>query len=65
MDGRERDKLPAKELSMEAEKNFIKEFEFEKRIEVIMSEYYNQFEERLTFDKYKQMISEYYSEVTE
>ena len=50
---------------MEAEKNFIKEFEFEKRIEVIMSEYYNQFNERLTFDKYKQMISEYYSEVTE
>ena len=50
---------------MDAEKEFVKKFEFEKRIEIIMSEYYNQFKERLTFDKYKQMISEYYSEVTE
>jgi len=45
---------------MEAEKNFIKEFEFEKRIEIIMSAYYNQFKERLSIDKYREMVKNYY-----
>lgn len=47
---------------MDAEMEFIKKFEFEKRIEIIMSEYYNQFGNRLTVDKSRQMIKEYYAE---
>ena len=58
----EPDKLPAEELSMDAEHEFIKRFEFEKRIELIMSEYYNFFGCRLTVDKYKKMIKDYYAE---
>lgn len=47
---------------MDAERQFIKEFEFEKNIEIIMSEFYNRFGNRLSMDKYKQMIKDYYAE---
>jgi hypothetical protein len=47
---------------MDAEKEFVKKWEFEKNIVVLMSEYFNQFNERLTAEKYKQMIKNYYAE---
>ena len=50
---------------MDAENNFIKFYEHEKNIEVIMNAYYTQFGNRLSADKYLQMVKNYYSEVTE
>ena len=44
------------------ENNFIRQYEFEKNIAVIMCAYFQEFGERLTMDRYKRMIDDYYAE---